>query len=112
MKIQDLAKKNNESGVILLTVILVTMVLSIVAVSILSLNSSQAKSAAQVVTAIKSEQLAQGAFYQHYQRTLEGAGTSFTSVTLDGRNFTVSTADLGSGGTPNDTNEISVTVSY
>ena len=104
--------RQNQSGVILVTVILLTIALSIVAIGIMSITISHVKSGTSVVDTIKAEQLATGRFYLQHQAVLDGVNLGNDSETLDTRTFTVtSTINNGSSG-PNQTNQVDVSINY
>ncbi len=105
-------KRNNESGVILVTVIVLTIVLSIVAIGILSLNVSQVKTASSVVDTVRAEQLATGLFYQDYQRRVDGSATIPSSpINIGGKNYTITRATDTTTG-PNGTNQVQFNITY
>jgi Tfp pilus assembly protein PilX len=105
--------KDNNQGVILLTVIMLIMVLSIVAVSIMSIHTSQVTTSVKVVDTIKAEELAQGVFYQYHQQKLDGTGSTPSSETMDGRTFAVTVnAEAGLFTGPNSTGTVSVNINY
>jgi hypothetical protein len=90
--------RNNESGIILVTVLLVTIILSILAVGILSQNVSQVKTEQSVVDQIKAEYLAKGAFNYDYQKSVTGeVGPSPSPTVLDGKTFTITTTSTTTG---------------
>ena len=88
----DFNIRDNESGIILVTVLLLTIVLSILAIGILSLNISRVTTSQSVVDSIKADYLARGAFiYEYQQNTLgEFAGAYPSAEGLDGKTFTIS----------------------
>ncbi len=83
---------NNETGIILVTVIVLTIVLSIVAVGIMSLNVSQIKTSSSVVDTVRAEELATGLFYQDYQRRIDGKDLTYSpsSVIIDSKTYSIS----------------------
>ncbi len=105
-------KRNNESGVILVTVIVLTIVLSIVAIGIMSLNVSQVKTASSVVDTVRAEQLATGLFYQDYQRRVDGGGSTLpSSIDIGGKTYTITRATDTTTG-PNGTNQVQFNITY
>ena len=115
-----LKKLNNNSGVIMVTIILLTIVLSVTALGIMSANISQVKSTQSVIEEIKAEQLASGAFYVYQQHLNEGCVNctnqdcslcpTIPTETLDEKAYSVLINGTGFG--PYATDEITVSVTY
>ena len=104
--------RQDNSGVIMVTVLLLVLVITVVAIGILGINISQVSTSQSVVDNIKAEQLAIGAFYQYHQQQIEGLnGLTPSPATLDGKIFTINLQNMGSTG-PGNTNEIEITVNY
>ena len=102
----------DNSGVIMITVLVLVLVLTVVAIGILGVNISQVSTSQSVVDSIKAEQLAIGAFYQYHQQQIDGNGTTPTSETMDNKTFSISINAAGAGSGPNNTNPIQVSVNY
>ena len=56
--------KNNQSGVILVTVIIISLVMSILAIGILSINTSQVKSSEQIKRDMIAELFARMVYWE------------------------------------------------
>ncbi len=115
--------RNDQSGVILVTVILLTMVLSIVAISIMSLRVSQVSSSASVVDSIKAEQLAIGKFYQYHQQQVDQCSSCPVpgdcsscplqpTETLNSKTYTITIQNQGAIAQANNTNKIEADITY
>ena len=104
---------HNQSAAVLLTVIVLTMVLSVIVISIMSITVGQVKSSQSVIDELKADYLAQAYFLKYHQEmtTLgtNSLGTIPDSI-LDNKSFSVSSASSDTG--PNDTTELTMTVSY
>lgn len=110
-----LKKLNNESGVILITVILLSIVMAAVAVGIMSLNVSQTTSSRSVVEAIQAEQIALGCYAQYYSgQTQNPPVTPPCQLPADLQaQFAITVTDNTAPGTgPNGTDPIIVQVDY
>ena len=105
--------RQDNSGVIMVTVLVLVLVMSVVAIGILGVNISQVSTSQSVVDTIKAEQLAMGAFYQYHQRRIEGLVTNSSPIpiSLDGKTYTVGVENQGNLG-PNNANQIEVTVNF
>jgi len=100
--------KNNESGVILLTVVMISLVLAVVAVGVMSTSVSTVKTGEEVVDAIRVEELAKGIFYQYQQGEISGIHNIPSTIEIDGKEYSVYVQNRGNIGTPNDTDEIRI----
>jgi len=100
--------KNNESGVILLTVVMVSLVLTVIAVGVMSTSVSQVKTSETVVDTIRVEELAKGIFYQYQQGEISGQHNIPSTIEIDGKDYSVVVQNRGNIGTPNDTDEIRI----
>jgi len=88
--------RNNNSGVILITVLMLSFVLSLITLGILATYVSQVKTGQSVVDSIKAEQLAVGLAYREYQCQEWGlCGTPVATQTLDGKPFANSLVNVG-----------------
>lgn len=121
MVIKELKKiRTNDSGMIMVTVLLLTVALSILTISILSINVSQVKSGRGVVDSIRARELALGAFYQYHTARTQGLGignslnatTEVMSDDTGSKTYSIRLDNLGTGGSPNNTDHIDVTVNY
>ncbi len=101
--------RDNESGIILLTVVMVSIVLAIIAVAVMSTSVSQVKTGETVVDSIRAEELAKGIFFQYQQGEISGGHNIPSVVVIDGRQYSVTVDNLGHSG-PNETDEIRVQV--
>ena len=99
----------DNSGVIMVTVLVLVLVMTVVAIGILGVNISQVSTSQSVVDSIKAEQMAIGAFYQYHQQQIDGTGTSPTQEVLDGKTYLISVQNKGAIG-PNNTNQIEVSI--
>lgn len=102
----------NNSGVIMITVLVLVLVMSVVAIGVLGINISQVSTSASVIDNIKAEQLAIGAFYQYHQRMLDANGVAPPPEVIDGKTYNVSILNKGNAGTPNNVDQIEVTVDF
>ena len=86
--------KNDQKGVVLVTVIVITLVMMILAVGLLGLNVSQVTQGEREVERIQAKHLAMGAWWDAYTNLYSGgdptAGPPQTQV-LDGKTFTIQT---------------------
>ena len=103
--------KNNNSGIVLLTVLMMTVVMMVYAISILSTNVSEVISSKGQVEHIKAEQLAKGAFWLNYSSIMTtNSLTSVPAETLDYKTYST-TVSRNPGG-PNSTDSLTLTTSY
>jgi Tfp pilus assembly protein PilX len=105
--------RNDESGVIMVTVLVVVLIMTVVAIGILGVNISQVSTSESVVDNIRAEQLAIGAFYQYHQQQVDGQnGLSPTTETFpDGKTFTISVDNKGPSALSG-SNEIEINVDF
>lgn len=106
--------KNNERGIILITVLLIIIVMMIVTVSIVSLNVSQVTTAENEKRRLQAEVLGLGGvFYAlaNYQ-SLSPANVTTQTFNLDGFTYTVLTNLGTSGPGPQGTALLNVNVTY
>ena len=117
---------DNESGLILFTVIVIAIIVSALVVSLLGLSVSQSTRSRQSLDSIKSEMIAKGALFRYQQLQIQGcpnppcsvtgncASCSFPPQTVDGKAYTISVNNAGPvtlpGGPP--TNRIDIQVTY
>lgn len=104
--------RTDNSGVVMITVLVLVLVMSVVAIGVLGINISQVSTSSSVVDNIKAEQLAIGAFYQYHQRMLDANGVAPPPEVIDGKTYTVAIQNQGSAGTPNNVDQIEVTVGF
>jgi len=119
-------KINNNSGIILLTVIVLSIVLSIISIGIVSIHISHKRSSDSIVKNLNAEQLAISKFMEVQQIQNEGcvAAAQFCTtlgdcstcdysevIDVDGKNYTVTVTETAGTG-PLGTNTIDVSVTY
>src|SRR3990167_7411999 len=101
--------QQDNSGVIMITVLVLILVMTVVAIGILGVNISQVSTSQSVVDTIRAEQLAIGVFYQYHQQQIDGNGTSPASEVIDGKKYDITfdekTSGEVAGGTPNEVNQ-------
>jgi len=87
--------KNNENGIVFVTVLMIVVVIMTITVGIISLNVSQVTFTEQEVQRIKTEMLAQGMVAYVYSNRMTGvANNSFIfNEVLDGINYVIN-ADI------------------
>ena len=101
--------QNNESGIILVTVIIISLVMSILAIGILSINTSQVKSSEQIVRDMIAELFARSVYWEIQANSINGA-TSFANQVVKVINNLTYTANIyvGSDSPPS----LNIVVSY
>ncbi|MFA5060223.1 MAG: hypothetical protein WC676_06300 [Candidatus Omnitrophota bacterium] len=112
MKYPLKTKKNNKSGIVLITVVIIIFTLMILAVGLLSTNTNQALMSQHQIDRIKAEQLAKGAFWYNYHNLTASAGAlpPPPTETMDGKTYSITqTNSVGTG--PNGTDTFSFQVS-
>ena|SRR3989338_8289966 len=85
--------KDDNSGIVLVTVIVMVLVMMIFSIGILGLNVSQVTTGEREVERIQAQQLAMGGWWVAYSNLYAGGNPDGTSVaeTLDGKTFTINT---------------------
>jgi len=106
--------KNNESGIILVTVIVITIVIVILTVGILSINTGQVISGENEIRRVKAQILSQGAMWLAIARRNNGENpTNFSfSQPIDNRIFSANIVTSGPVATPNQTNKYLINLTY
>jgi hypothetical protein len=105
--------KQNESGIVLVTVLMVVIVMIILVVSVMSVNVSEVIVTQRVEDRIKAEQLAKGAFWLNYSNVNSGLPVENPPpVDLDGKSYTATTTLNPDGSGPNSTDPLSTNVAY
>jgi len=102
--------RNNQDGVILITVVMLTIVLTIVALSLMGINITQVRTGQKVTDAIVKEQIAAGVFYRYYHDLSTGQAPTLSGTeTVNGKTYSFTiTNSPGTG--PNGTDDITVQV--
>ena len=117
---------DNESGLILLTVIVIAIIVSVMAIILLGLSVSQATRSRKSINAIKSEMVARGALFRYQQLSIQGcpnppcsvngncATCSFPPQIIDGKTYTISVINAGAVTLPGNvtTSQFNVQVNY
>ena len=103
--------RNDNSGVIMVTVLVMVLIMTVVAIGILGVNISQVSTSESVVDSIRAEQLAIGAFYQYHQRQIEGVGNALNPEIIDNKTYTIS-MNITAGAGLNGTDKVEVKVDY
>ncbi len=80
--------KNNEKGVIFVTVLMIVIVMMVLVVSIVSMNVSQVTLAENEIRRVQAEILAMGALARTYGNQLSNSTGNFIQYTVDFGNFT------------------------
>ena len=107
--------KNNEKGVVFVTVLMIILVMMVLAISIISLNVSQVMTSENEVRRQQAEALAMGALVYTFADQLSGAApvNQYSTIeTLDGLPFNVFVNLADSPTTPSGTSNLDITVSY
>ncbi len=106
--------RENDQGVVFVTVLMIIIVMMILTVSIVSLNVTQVMRTAGESKHIQAEYLALGAIPYLYanQWTVSADNTITYTETLDGTLFTVIANLSGSGLAGYATNNLAITVTY
>ena len=106
--------KNNNRGVVFVTVLMVIIVMMVITVSILGLNISQVVMAENRVKAIQAEVLARGALDYFVMTQFSAAASNLISFSETVDNFTFNvTANLdSSGGGYHGTDPLDIQVNY
>ncbi|HQP10196.1 MAG TPA: hypothetical protein PKV41_02290 [Candidatus Omnitrophota bacterium] len=91
--------RNNDHGVIFVTVLIIIMVSMVLAVSVLSLNISQVKSSEDELKYIQAKTLAEGGLAQFLTTQWSGTNDVSFSETIGNTTFTI-VSDLSVAGTP------------
>lgn len=86
--------KNNQRGIVFVTVLIIIIISMVLAISALSLNVSQVKSAEEEVRFIQAQALAEGGFARIYMDQLSDTPLDSISYTeqLGNTVFTIDTA--------------------
>jgi Tfp pilus assembly protein PilV len=104
--------RDDNSGVIMITVLVAVLVMTVVAIGILGVNITQVSTSASVVDNIKAEQLAIGAFYRYHQQKIEGLnGALPTTEVIDNQTYQIDIVETAGIG-PNNVNQIEVTIDF
>ena len=117
---------NDESGLILFTVIVIAIVVSALVVSLLGLSVSQATRSRKSTDGVKAEMVARGALYRYQQLQINGcpnppcsvatncASCSFPPQVIDGKSYSISISTPFSVTLPGsvNTNQFSITITY
>ncbi len=109
------SKLNNESGVVLVTVLAVSIVLMIFTIGILSSNINQIALGHQTINRIKAEEFGKGYYWIQHMRLSNGQSQVYpvtSGVTLDGKTFTQSTTPVGVQTGINQTQRYDISVDY
>jgi len=83
--------KNNENGIVFVTVLMIIVVIMTITVGIISLNISQVTFTEQEIQRVKSEMLAMGTLAYVFANQLTSSPSNSISLpqTLDGISYTV-----------------------
>ncbi|MDP8266682.1 MAG: hypothetical protein P9M07_07035 [Candidatus Aceula meridiana] len=104
--------KNDQSAIVLITVIMLVLAMTTLALGLLSALASQGVFGQHQIDRIKAEQLAQGAFWLEYMSQVTGdPNPTPGSIVLDGKRFTIA-SQTSLGGGLNGTDLLQVDVSY
>lgn len=107
--------RQNESGVILFTVLAIIMVMGIFTLAIISINVSEVKTEERQIRRLQAEQFAQGVFWLAYSNLTDGSsnphGQTMTQ-TIDGKTFTATILNNGIVNAPSGTNMWIVSTNY
>jgi hypothetical protein len=95
--------KNNERGVIFVTVLIIIIVSMVLAVSVLSLNISQVKNSEDELKYIQAKTLAEGGLAQFLTGQWSGTNAVSFSETLGNTTFTIISNFYTSGSALNQT---------
>jgi len=106
-------RENNE-GIVFVTVLMIIIIMSILTISIIGLNLSQIMLSENEVERLQAEVLATGTlFYTYANQASSSPGTSISMTeTLDGKNFSVWANVVNPGTGPFSTNELNISISY
>jgi hypothetical protein len=116
----------DESGLILFTVIVIAIIVSALVVSLLGLSVSQSTRSRESIDSLKSEIVARGILYRYQQLQITGcpnppctisgncATCSFPPQTIDGKIYTINVTNAGPTTLPGGpvTNRIDIQVTY
>ncbi len=114
-------KLNQESGMVLLTVLIVSIGMIIIGISILSLNINQVKMGQLEIERIRSAEIAKGKYWSDYSLfanagTAPVASTTSTSITDNypyppvTRIYPITTINKGANSGPNSTTAFDINV--
>ncbi len=106
--------KNNEDGVIFITVLAIILMMAVLTISILSMNVTQVISTERAIQDTQSEILAMGALSYAFANQMSDSPSSFISYTeiLGKKKFTI-TANVSGTGLPGyNTQDLVVDVTY
>ncbi len=103
---------NNNSGVVLITVVVIALTIMILAVSLISTTTSQSLSSQHQIDRIKAEELAKGAHWFNYmQITTNGSSAIPLPTGLDGKTFTPTISTIPDAG-PEGTDQFDIRIDY
>ena len=108
----------DNSGVIMITVLVLVLVMTVVAIGILGINISQVSTSQSVADTIRCEQLAIGAFYQYHQQQVEGCAPACTppddwKEDIEDKTYSITVESKGDAGELlNNVNQIDVSCNY
>ena len=107
--------RDNNEGIVLITVLLIIIVMTIITVSIISMNVSQVKSSEKEIKRLKAETLAQGAFAYTYANQLNDPTATTISLPsgpdIDGTTFSWE-SNLYTGQGLNNTSNVVISINY
>lgn len=102
--------RQNESGIILVTVLIISLVMAIIAVSILSLNVSQVMTGEDVTRSMVAEYFGRMILWMIYYNNLANRPISSSATqTLDGTTYTATITETIIPGNPTN---YAITVNY
>ena len=106
--------KNNERGVVFVTVLMIILVMMVLAISVISLNVSQVMTAENEVRRQQAETLAMGAMAYTFANQLSSSPSNqfYMIQNLDGLSFNVFVNLSNTPSGPLGTSNLDITVSY
>ncbi|MDO8581119.1 MAG: hypothetical protein Q7S13_06535 [Candidatus Omnitrophota bacterium] len=106
--------KNNEKGVVFVTVLMIILVMMVLAISVISINVSQVMTSENEVRRQQAETLAMGALAYTFADQLSGSPVNqfYTIEELDGLSFNVFVNLANTPTGPLGTSNLDITVSY
>ena len=105
--------KDNQSGVVMLTVLMVIVVMVIFTIGLLSRSVTQTVSAEKQVERIRAEQFVKGVFWQVYSTLADGKAPQATYTdTIGGKTYTATVTQGAKGSGIYQTDPYTISVNY